>query len=327
MTATGNPEPAAHPLDPGPEPDGRTVTATDGINYHVLSLAPDGTNNGGDKTPAVFLHGGGPGCSSWTDFGMVAPMFAADRPCHFVDLVQYGRTEKPTIVGPRWSWLAASMIALWDAMELTEPVDVICNSWGGTIAIALASEYPDRVRSMVITGSMPVFYGPLAPLPEGARRGRKARDAYFGGEGPTLDKMRDLMADLEWFDQTLIPETTVKLRYEQSLDREEMDLAAHSDDLRGEWQDLEGHLKTIQCPTLFAWGMYDAFLTPDYPLMLARMVPRGQIYIMDHTSHHLQEERPADYYKMVSAFLDSEQTAVELAAPTQASIPTAEAAS
>ena len=119
--------------------------------------------------------------------------------------------------------------------------------------------------------------------------------------------MRELMADLEWYDATLIPESTVELRYEQSLDREEMELAAHSDDLRGEWQDLEEHLKTIQCPTLFAWGLHDAFLTPDYPLMLTRMVPRGQLYIMDRTSHHLQEERPADYHSVVTGFLDSDQ--------------------
>lgn len=302
---------APHPLEAGPEPQGRRVVAGDGVGYHVISLtdaAPAGA------VPAVFLHGGGPGCSSWTDFGPVAPLFAADRPCHLVDLVQYGKSDKPTIVGPRWSWLAASMISLWDELGLTEPVDIVCNSWGGTIAIALASEYPDRVRSMVITGSMPVFYGPLAPLPEGARRGRNARDAYFGGEGPTLNKMRRLMADLEWYDGSLIPESTVRLRYEQSLDRDEMTLAAHSDDLRGDWQDLEGHLKTIACPTLFAWGMYDDFLTPDYPLMLARMVPRGQLYVMDRTSHHLQEERPGDYHAVVSGFLDSAQTPATLTA-------------
>lgn len=288
--------PQPYPIEP--EPQGRRIVAGDGVGYHVISMGEPTP----ETFPAVFLHGGGPGCTSWTDFGPVAPLFARDRRCEFVDLVQYGKTDKPTIVGPRWSWLAASMISLWDTMGL-DRVDVICNSWGGTIAIALAAEYPDRVRSLTITGSMPVFYGPLAPLPEGARRGRRARDAYFGGEGPSLDKMRELMADLEWFDATKIPEATVALRYEQSLDRDEMALAAHSDDLRGEWQDLESHLKGIRCPTLFAWGLYDAFLTPDYPLMLARMVEHGQVFFMDRASHHLQEERPWDYYVMVDAFL------------------------
>jgi 2-hydroxy-6-oxonona-2,4-dienedioate hydrolase len=282
-----------------PEPAGRSVVAADGVRYHVISLGDD---HNGRATPAVFLHGGGPGCSSWTDFGPVAPLFAVDRPAHLVDLLQYGKSGKPTIVGPRWDWLATSLIALLDRMEL-DRVDLVCNSWGGTIAIALAALHPHRVRSMVITGSMPVFYGPLAPLPEGGRRGRNARDAYFGGDGPSIDKMRRLIGDLEWFDASLIPEETVRTRYEQSLDREEMSLAAHSDDLRGEWQDLEGHLRRIECPTLFCWGMYDAFLTPDYPLMLARMVPHGQLYVMDRASHHLQEERPWDYYVIVDAFL------------------------
>ena len=45
--------------------------------------------------------------------------------------------------------------------------------------------------------------------------------------------------------------------------------------------------------------MHDGFLTPDYPLMLARMVPHGQLYVMDHASHHLQEERPLEYYRVV----------------------------
>ena len=44
---------------------------------------------------------------------------------------------------------------------------------------------------------------------------------------------------------------------------------------------------------------------PDYPLMLSRMVPRGNLHVMDHVSHHLQEERPAAYHAVVDGFLRS----------------------
>ena len=104
-----------------------------------------------------------------------------------------------------------------------------------------------------------------------------------------------------------IPAATVAARYEQSLDPDEMRLAAGSDALRGEWQDLEQHLLDIACPVLFCWGMYDAFLSPDYPLMLARMVPNGQLYVMNKASHHLQEERPWDYYTVVTGFLEQQR--------------------
>jgi 2-hydroxy-6-oxonona-2,4-dienedioate hydrolase len=156
---------------------------------------------------------------------------------------------------------------------------------------------------------MPVFYGPFAPLPEDGRRGRHARDAYYGDGGPTLDKMRRLMADLEWYDAASIPAETVQRRYEQSLEPGEMHLASQSDDRRGEWQDLEGHLRRIRCRTLSCWGMHDAFLTPDYPLMLARMVPHGRLFVMDRSSHHLQEERPWDYHAMVEGFLAQSEPA------------------
>lgn len=269
----------------------------DGVTFHYYDL--------GEGDPTIFLHGGGPGCTAWSDFGPVAPLFASDRRAILVDLLQYGRSDKCTITGPMWDFHAAKMVALLDEFGI-ERADFVCNSWGGTIALNLAAKYPERVRSLVITGSMPVFYGPLAPLPEDGRRGRNARDVYYGGTGPTLEKLRTLITGLEWFDGSKLPAETLQMRYEQSLDPEEMALAASADSPRGDWQDLTAELGQIQAPTLFAWGMHDAFLTPDYPLMLARMIPHGHLYIMDKASHHLQEERPYDYYSVVSGFLDQQ---------------------
>lgn len=268
----------------------------DGVTYHYLDM--------GSGPDTIFLHGGGPGCTGWSDFGPVAPLFAADRRCLIVDILQYGRSEKCRITGPMWDFHAAKTVALMDELEVAE-ADFICNSWGGTIALNLAARYPERVRSLVVTGSMPVFYGPLAPLPEGGRRGRNARDVYYGGEGPTRRKMRDLITRLEWYDGDQLPEETLDLRYEQSLDAEERALAAMSDSPRGDWQDLTEELGRIQAPALFMWGREDAFLTPDYPMMLARMVPRGNLHVMDQVSHHLQEEQPERYHAVVEGFLAS----------------------
>ncbi|MFZ3598964.1 alpha/beta fold hydrolase [Streptomyces sp. BH104] len=267
-----------------------------GIRYHYHDL--------GSGPDTVFLHGGGPGCTAWSDFGPVADLFAADRRCLLVDIQQYGKSEKSPIEGPMWDHHAAKTVGLLDTLGV-DRADFVCSSWGGTIALNLAAKYPERVRSLVITGSMPVFYGPLAPLPENGHRGRTARDVYYGGEGPTREKMRDLITKLEWYDGAKLPEETLTLRYEQSLDEEERALAAMSDSPRGDWQDLTEELGRIQAPTLFMWGMQDAFLTPDYPLMLARMVPNGNLHVMDHTSHHLEEERPEAYHSVVSGFLDS----------------------
>lgn len=268
-----------------------------GVKFHYHDM--------GAGSPTLFLHGGGPGCTAWSDFGPVAELFARDRRALLVDLLQYGKSDKCTITGPMWDFHAAKMVALLDELGI-DRADFVCNSWGGTIALDLAAKYPERVRTLVITGSMPVFYGPLAPLPEAGRRGRNARDVYYGDEGPTREKMRRLITGLEWFDGSRLPEETLEMRYQQSLDSGETALAARSDNPRGDWQDLTAELGMIQAPVLFAWGMHDAFLTPDYPLMLARMVPRGHLYVMDRASHHLQEERPYDYYSVVTGFLNQQ---------------------
>jgi 2-hydroxy-6-oxonona-2,4-dienedioate hydrolase len=286
--------------DPPPEPAGRSINAGP-YRYHVIELGPL------DGPPTIFLHGGGPGCTAWSDFAPVAHLFAVARRCYLVDLLQYGKSEKCSISGPMWDFHARTIDDLMTALNVTR-ADFICNSWGGTIALNVAANFAQRTRSLVVTGSMPVFYGPLAPLPENGRRGRKARDAYFGDSGPSWDKMKNLMAELEWFDRDQIPDATVTMRYQQSINPEEMELAARSDSPRGDWQDMTAELARIECPVLFAWGMNDAFLTPDYPLMLARMIRRGQLYIMDNASHHLQEERAQQYFSVVSGFLDQEQT-------------------
>jgi len=38
-------------------------------------------------------------------------------------------------------------------------------------------------------------------------------------------------------------------------------------------------------------------------MMLARMVQRGQLHVLDASSHHLQEERPEHYFSIVQGFL------------------------
>jgi len=205
-----------------------------------------------------------------------------------------------------WDTHAVELVALFDVLELGE-VDLVCNSWGGSAALNLAALYPTRVRRVVVTGAMPVLHGATTPLPDQGARGRIARDEYFGGSGPSLEKMRMLMAGLEWFDPALIPEETVALRYEQSIAGDE--IAIYNEPARrGVPQDLSHRLASIEATTLVCWGRYDAFLGPDYALMVSMMIPRGRLYVMENCGHHLQEERPRVYHQVVSGFLDEDRS-------------------
>lgn len=256
----------------------------------------------GAGRPTVFLHGGGPGCSGWTDFGPVAELFALDREVLLFDMVQYGQSSKPQVHEPRWSYHARQIIGALDSLGV-EQADFVCNSVGGSAALALASEYPKRARRLVVTGSQPMNRGAQAASAELEARGKGAWEAYYSGEGPTWEKCRDIMASLEWYDPDRIPDATVDLRYVQSIDPGQIALGG-TQEHRGEPQDLEAQLRDVGADVLLLWGRYDPFLVPAYALLLADTLPKADVYVMDKVSHHLEEEMPEAYTAIARAFLD-----------------------
>jgi 2-hydroxy-6-oxonona-2,4-dienedioate hydrolase len=287
MTAT------AAALDLGRVPDGIHMTV-ESEELFVTEL--------GQGEPTILLHGGGPGCNGWTDFGAVAPFFAADRRVLLVDLVGYGLSSMSVIEGPKWSYHARHLVGVLDALGI-ETANFVCSSIGGSAALCLASEYPDRVRKVVVTGSQPINRGARAPSPQLHTRGQEAFDTYYGGAGPTWDKSWAIMADLEWRHAEHIPRGTADLRFELSS---QPGLVALGADMtkRGEPQDLEDQLGAIAAPVLFYWGRFDPFLVPEYAMLLADLVPRGDVYVMDDASHHPEEEYPDRYAALVKAFLE-----------------------
>jgi 2-hydroxy-6-oxonona-2,4-dienedioate hydrolase len=255
----------------------------------------------GAGRPTVFLHGGGPGCSGWTDFGPVAELFATDREVLLFDMIQYGQSSKPVVHEPRWSYHARHIVSALDTLGIDQ-ADFVCNSVGGSAALALASEYPERVRKVVATGSQPTVRGAVPLTPELGALGKGAWENYYGGEGPTWEKCREIMATLEWYDAARIPNATVDLRYVQSIDPGQLGLGGSWQN-RGIPQDLEPQLGQVTAEVLLFWAKYDPFLATSYPLLLSDLIPKADIYIMDHASHHFEEEMPDAYTPVVKAFL------------------------
>lgn len=296
-----------------PAPEGRLVEV-EGRSMWVTEL--------GSGPALLFLHGGGPGCHGWSDFGPVAETFGASHRCVLVDLLQYGRSDKPAIDEPVWSYHARHLVGLLDQLHI-ERTDLVCSSWGGSASLCMAATYPARVGAVVVTGVMPVRHGAMAPLAEGLAgtgpgRGKTARDDYYGGTGPSLEKMRQLMARYEWYDAALIPEATVAARYQRSIDPGEW--GVYRDAVpRGAPQDLSPDLRSIAAPVLFVWGMHDYFLPPDYALMLANMVPEGHLHVMADVGHHLEEEQPEAYSAVVGAFLHQRSPLWRTAGPSTGS--------
>ncbi|WP_246086680.1 alpha/beta fold hydrolase [Nocardioides humi] len=106
---------------------------------------------GEGRLPLVMLHGGGPGASSWSNFGPALPGFAEEYRTILVDQPGFGGSDKPPVVGNYYRFSADAVVALLDRLGL-ERVHLLGNSLGGGTAMRLALTYPDRVDRLVLMG-------------------------------------------------------------------------------------------------------------------------------------------------------------------------------
>jgi pimeloyl-ACP methyl ester carboxylesterase len=257
----------------------------------------------GEGRPTVLIHGGGPGCTSWTDFAPTVPLFASDRKVILLDMLNYGFSTGPAITGPRWTGHAARIAAVLAEIGV-ENADFVCNSIGGSAGLALAADHPELVRKIVVTGSQPMDRDALPMTPGYLNEGMTAWSSYYGGGGPTVAKLLAIMARLEWWNGALIPQDRIDLRWLYSLTPGQR-LLGQSWTHMGEPEDLEAKLRLVSARVLFLWGKQDIFLQPTYPLALSETVRYGDVYLMDQAAHHMEEERPEDFTAIVKAFLDS----------------------
>jgi pimeloyl-ACP methyl ester carboxylesterase len=272
------------------------VSATEPRTEIPSSTLVHGWRGIADGPVTMVLHGGGPGCHSLSDFADVMELLPARR-WLWIDLPGYGAS--PAL---DFGATVRAVAALLERFELSR-VDVLAQSLGGTIALQLAVERPDLIRRIALIGSQPTarLGGRDAPQRD-PEVGARARQKYYGGTGPSVAKMRELLAELEWYDGSAVPEATVLARYRASLTPVAF-AAATDPTARVVPDDLGAVLGEVTAPTLVLWGRHDPFAGPDYAAELAAALPRGDLIVLGRTAHHPQAERPPAVAFLVDAYL------------------------
>ena len=144
----------------------------------------------GSGFPLLMLHGSGPGVSAWANWRLVLPALAKQRRVIAPDLVGFGWTARPADESYSLDGWVTHALGVLDALGI-EQADLVGNSFGGALAIALAVRHPQRVRRLVLMGSVGVPF----PLTAGL-------DAVWGYT-PSVAAMRQLL-DLFAYDRSLV---------------------------------------------------------------------------------------------------------------------------
>ena len=119
------------------------------------------------------------------------------------DMVGFGYSDRPENIEYSLQTWADQVVGLMDTLGI-EKASLVGNSFGGSIALRVATQHPDRVDKLVLMGSMGVPF----PITEGL-------DAVWGYE-PSFENMRKVL-DYFAYSRELVNDELAQVRYEGSI--------------------------------------------------------------------------------------------------------------
>ena len=274
------------------------MTSTQVQPAHRVAVGAIDTHylDAGTGDPVVLLHGSGPGVSAWANWRLNMQALA-DQGYRVLapDLVGFGYTERPAgIVYSMDTWVRQALDLL-DALGV-EQADVIGNSFGGALSLALAIRAPQRVRRLVLMGSVGVPF-----------RITEGLDAVWGYE-PSVETMRSLMTGTFAYDSSLVTEDMVEARYRASIRPGAQEaFSAMFPAPRQRWVDAMAHdeadVRGIRRPTLLVHGRDDKVIPLSTTLTLLDWIDDSQAHVFGRCGHWTQIERTAEFSAVVAEFL------------------------
>lgn len=252
----------------------------------------------GSGHPVLLIHGSGPGVSAWANWRLVIPALARQARVIAPDMVGFGFTDRLDLTQPgqRYemdAWVRQA-VGLLDALGI-EKTDLVGNSFGGALALALTIRHPQRVRRLVLMGSVGV---PFAITP--------GLDAVWGYE-PSFENMRRIMDVFAW-DRGLVNDELARLRYEASIQPGfQESFSAMFPAPRQRWVDAmasrEEDIRALPHQVLVVHGRDDAVIPLSASLTLAGWIPRSQLHVFGQCGHWTQIEQTARFVRLVGDFL------------------------
>jgi len=254
------------------------------VNYH----------DHGSGFPVLLIHGSGPGVSAYANWRLVMPELWKQRRVIAPDMVGFGFTERPAGYQYTMTNWVKQAIDLLDALGLKQ-VDLVGNSFGGALSLALTIHHPERVRRLVLMGAAGVSF-PITP----------ALDAVWGYE-PSFENMRRIM-DVFAYDRGLVNDDLARLRYEASAREGVQESYAQMFPApRQRWVEAlaspEEDIAKIDKETLIVHGRDDQVIPVENSLRMSQLISRSQLHVFGRCGHWTQIEHAARFAQLVSNFL------------------------
>jgi 2-hydroxymuconate-semialdehyde hydrolase len=248
----------------------------------------------GEGDPVVMFHGSGPGVSAFANWRLVIPHLAKKFRVIAPDVVGFGYTERPEGISYTMDTWLKHAIDFLDAMEI-EKAHVVGNSFGGSLAVALAIHAPERISRLVLMGSVGLEF----ELTDGLD--------YTWGYTPSFENMRKML-DLFAYDRTLVTDELAQLRYEAGIRPGVQEAyaamfpAPRQEGIR-KIASKEEDVKNIPHETLIIHGREDLIIPVSVSEDLFKCIKNSQLHIFGKCGHWTQIEHNQRFNQLVENFL------------------------
>lgn len=266
-----------------------------------LTLAYYEAGEAQEQLPLVMLHGGGPGASSWSNFGSALPGFAQDFRTILVDQPGFGASDKPPVVGNYYRFAADHVVALLDELGI-QKVHLLGNSLGGGTAMRLALTYPDRVGRLVLMGpgglSLNLFH---ADPTEGVQR------LMDFSANPSREALRAFISTMV-VDQKLVTDELVEERFADATAPGAQEAMASMgmsfwNPETAEDGMLWREAHRLRHHTLLTWGREDRVNPLDGAMAALKLIPKAQLHVFPRCGHWAQIEAADEFREVATSFL------------------------
>ena len=267
------------------------------LNYHEAGEATDL----GDGLPLVMLHGGGPGASSWSNFGSCLETFAQDFRVLLVDQPGFGDSDKPAIEGHFFTFAADALANLLDELGI-ERIHLLGNSLGGGTATRFTLKYPDRVGRLILMGPGGLSQNIFSPDPtEGVKR------LYDFGANPSEETMEAFIRVMIVNQKLCTPELVAERLANATAPGAREAMASMGASFFNPDTMEEGMLwreaYKIRQHVLLTWGREDRVNPLDGGLIALKTIPKAQLHVFPNCGHWAQIEAAEAFHTVSRDFL------------------------
>jgi pimeloyl-ACP methyl ester carboxylesterase len=248
------------------------------MQYEVKELGKFKYIEEGTGEPLVLLHGLFGALSNFKDlvehFRHVNRVIVPILPLFDLDILH-------TSVGG----LAKFVHKFLEAKDLNQ-IHLLGNSLGGHVALVHTLKHPERIRSLILTGSSGLFEN---------------------GMGDTYPRRGDYdyikkKTELTFYDPKTATKELVDEVFEITRNRLKVIkiIALAKSAIRN---NLGEELNSIKQPTLLIWGQNDTITPPFVAREFHRLIPNSELHFIDKCGHAPMMEQPAEFNIILDKFL------------------------